>query len=149
MQNAPLTPWNFSNNGSCFYSPDALQRLDYEDLREMNQGGPLHGSCFWVTADNQRCQLPGTYGGPPIWNTTGNRVALPLWSQALLWGADQHLATLDTHLSKLVIFKQRFHVLHLQAFEDLFITGIDSPAYNPSSLLFNLETAAIKHVFEL
>ncbi|MBO0359696.1 hypothetical protein J0X19_17175 [Hymenobacter sp. BT186] len=149
MQNHSLTPWNFVNDEQQLYSPDASQSLKYESLQEMNQGGPLHGSCFWVTSGNKQYRLPGTYGGPPVWDAKSRCVALPLWQTALISSTGQRIALLNTRLRKLVVFQQKFRVLHLQALEGWVVTGLDSPIYTPSPLFFNFETAAIKHVFEL
>jgi hypothetical protein len=139
-------PWNFPNE---FTSPSGQQCLRYNSLGEFSQGSPLNGECFWVLPDSLPVQLPGIYGGPPVWNDTGQRVALPLWQPSMLGGTKQHLAVLDTQSRRLVVFQQSLQVLHLHAFNGLLVTGLDSPVYNPKPLLFNLETAAIKHVFEL
>lgn len=139
-------PWNFTNE---FAAPNGNQYLRYDSLSEFGQGSPLTGECFWVGPDGLMVQLFGRYGGPPVWNATGQRAALPRWQPSVLGGMRQHLAVLDTQLRKLAVFQQSFRVLHLQEFIHLLVTGLDSPLYNTNSLLFNLETAAIKRVFEL
>jgi hypothetical protein len=39
--------------------------------------------------------------------------------------------------------------LHLQAFEGLIVTGVDSPMQHPTPVSFNLGTEDIKQVLEL
>ncbi|ALD22208.1 hypothetical protein [Hymenobacter sp. DG25A] len=149
MVNTLPDPWNFSNVERQLFAGDTSQRLEYGALQEMNQGGPLHGPCFWITPNGRRVQLPGSYGGPPIWDAVGRRVALPLWQQALFSSPNQRLAVLDTQLQQLVVFRRGFSVLHLQAFEGLVVTGVDSPIQRPASVSFNLGTEDIKQVLEL
>jgi hypothetical protein len=149
MPDTELSPWHFSNDARQLYAPDGFQRLEYGGLYEKCQGGPLSGRCFWVTQSSQRVPLPGFFGGPPVWEPAGHRVAVPLWNRAALAGSDQHLAVLDTRLRKLLVFRSGFRLLALHSFNNLLITGIDSPIHTPGNVLFNLGTEAIKRVFEL
>ncbi|WP_303309742.1 hypothetical protein [Hymenobacter sp. BT730] len=149
MVNTLPDPWNFSNVERQLVSGDNAQRLEYGTLKEMNQGGPLHGFCFWITPTGRRVQLPGTYGGPPIWDAVGRRVALPMWQQALFSSPNQRLAVLDTQLQQLVVFRRGFSVLHLQAFEGLIVTAVDNPAHRPAPVSINIGTEDIKQVLEL
>lgn len=144
MERALDDPWRFPEAHSCSISQ---QSLVYRGLGEIGQGGPLIGVCFWHDAHGQQIELPGSYGGPPIWEPLCYRVALPLWSRGLF--EDQQLAILDTQLRKLVVFRRGFRVLQLQSFDGLQITGIDSPIYNPRPVSFDAGVEAIKRVFEL
>ncbi|AIZ62682.1 hypothetical protein PK28_01505 [Hymenobacter sp. DG25B] len=149
MVNTLPDPWNFSNVEQQLFSGDTSQRLEYGTLKEMNQGGPLHGSCLWVTPTGRQVKLPGSYGGPPVWDVVGRRVALPMWQQALFSSPTQRLVVLDTQLHQLIVFRRGFSVLHLQVFEGLVITGADGPAHRPAPVSFNLGTEDIKQVLEL
>jgi hypothetical protein len=140
-------PWNFADEVSTVYSPNGTQRLEYRELYEKSQGGPLSGNCFWVTVHGQRVQLPGSCGGPPVWEPQGYRVVLPLWSTS--WGADQQLTILDTQLRKLAVFRQGFDLLCLQSFNGLLVSGLDNPIYKPRPVNFNAGAEAIQRIFEL
>jgi len=140
-------PWSFFNGNKSIYSPNGKQRLQFGELQERNQGGPLWGNCNWVQADGIVVPLPGIYGGPPVWDTMGHRVALPRWTRFSCH--DQQLALLDTQLCKLIVFKQGFSVLHLQNLNKLVLTGVDSPIHRPQIVHFMLATEAIQRVFEL
>jgi len=43
MMNFLKSPWDFAKDYDKFYSPDMSKWIEYADLHEVNQGGPLAG----------------------------------------------------------------------------------------------------------
>lgn len=144
MQNTLPTPWDFSNVERSLYSPDASQRLEYSELYEVCQGGPLRGACYWITPDNQRIKLPVDCGGPPVWEERGQYVAVPVWQ-----GSAQRIGVLLTQQRTFMLFRKRFRVLQLKQYQGVRIIGEDSPIHQPQPVLFNVRTAAIARTFTL
>ena len=106
-------PWSFDEYID-FPSPDKGDRVVYEDLGEVAMGGPLRGDGFLETRDKERYLLHDSCGGPPVWDLTGKRVALPIWTK----DRGQHLGVVDMDKKELTTYKGRFGVLHLRAVYD-------------------------------
>jgi hypothetical protein len=142
----PADPWEFAAE---FVAPASNQFLRYGTLYEFGQGSPLWGACFWVRADGHPIKLYDTCGGPPVWDVTGNKAALPVWEQHWLSGTMAKIAVLDTQAATLTILARQFHVLHLQHFQEQLITGIDSPAYHPRHFQLEIATEIVEAVRQL
>lgn len=68
-------------------------------------------------------------GGPPVWDTTGIKLAFPLWETTLIKGRFQRLVVADTEAETITVFAEKFNVLQLAKFENNLIYGQDSPLY--------------------
>lgn len=146
---AQLDPWNFGDNTVHFPSPDHSQKLEYSALTELSQGGPVGGPCFWSTAAQTRTLVHASCGGPPVWDSTGSKVALPVWENHWLHGIIARVGVLDTIAGELTVFAPRFRVLHLQQFNGRLIAGIDSPVYQLTWLMIDASTTPTKSVIQL
>ena len=144
-----LDPWCFGNDGQNFPSPDYKQWLEYDTLSEFGQGSPVHGPCYWVTANGARTLLHKRCGGPPVWDNLGCKVALPLWERHWFRGFIARIGVLDITTAELTILAPRFRVLHLQSFDDLIVRGIDSPIWQPKDLAINIAATAKRVVYAL
>lgn len=100
--------WTFDDNLD-FRSPDNMHRLVYEDLGEVCMGGPLRGECYLETADKQRIKIYDTCGGPPLWQTYGQFVALPIWTEH----RNLRLGVVNVTTKELTTFKDPRDVLYL------------------------------------
>jgi len=123
-------PWDFNTTK---VSPNKLYILKFQLISEIAMGGPLSGN-YVLEIDNKKITLPGSYGGPVIWNNFSSKVAIPKWTDNRL----QKISIIDIKKKKLLTSKRTFKVLELKKFEGNIIKGIDSPIYKALEFEFNL-----------
>ena len=143
-ENFHSNPWDFSNAEERMFSHDRQNRIEYGDLIEFSMGSPLAGVCYWIDSNNGKHLIGDQCGGPPIWNITGDKVAVPLWKWTLLKGTIQKLVIVDIIKNEWTLYKRVFRVLDLRSFENNLIGGYDSPIYNTVSLQFDLNGEEIE-----
>lgn len=112
-------PWAFGNTDRQTISPDNFHRLVYYNLNEVAMGAPLDGECYLETKGGQKIKIHDSCGGPPVWETTGQLVALPIWTER----RNQQIAVVNVITKELTIFQEQFGVLRLQSFEKNMISS--------------------------
>lgn len=132
------TPWNFANTDGNLISPNQQYKVEFGPLYEIAMGAPLGGCCY-LLFEGQKIKLHDWVGGPIIWEETGNKLALPLWTKQ----RQQQLAIFDLVTFELTIFQRMYRVLHLTFFSNGQINGIDSPIYNPIDLQLDINVERI------
>jgi hypothetical protein len=135
-------PWDFSNNDKNLISNDGQFKIEFGELNEIGMGAPIGGQCYLVTNSNEKILLNKWCGGPIIWETKLNKVALPIWTRKFLKGTIQQIAIADIETRILTIYSQTFSVLDLRAFDNNNIYGYDSLIYNTKTI--NLDTTEMK-----
>jgi len=141
------TPWDFHNNDKKVFSPDGQQKLVYYDLNEIGMGAPIGGECRLETADKKTIKILDWCGGPPVWETSGSLVAIPIWTRD--FGTVQKLGVIDTKKKELKIFSRTFRVLDLRTFDRNVVSGYDSPAHKTTTLTFDIEKEHIEKIIRL
>ena len=136
-------PWDFSNNDKIMTSNDGKFRIEFGELNEIGMGAPIGGQCYLVTTSNERILLSKWCGGPIVWESKSNKVALPLWIKKILKGTVQQIAIADVEKRKLTVYSQTFNVLDLRSFENTNIYGFDSPIHNTKELSLDISKMKI------
>lgn len=136
-------PWNFSNTDKNLISNDGQFRIEFGELNEIGMGAPIGGQCFLVTNSNDKVLLSQGCGGPIIWETKNNKVALPIWTRKFLKGTVQQIAVADIETRTLTIYSKTFSVLDLRSFDANNIYGYDSPIYKTQTLSLDLSKMKI------
>lgn len=143
MNNNYPNPWNFSNTDKNLISFDGQYKIEFGDLNEIGMGAPIGGRCFLKIKENDKILLDAWCGGPIIWETKSNRVALPIWTSKFLKGTVQQIAIADINARSLTIYSQIFRVLDLRVFENNNIYGYNSPIYKTETLNLDLSKMQI------
>lgn len=131
------TPWDFGNP-RC-----GDNQLLFTNVREFAMGSPLAGNGI-IIINGKRYSVNHSCGGPAVWSTSGEFVALPIWTKSFFKGMHQLLGIIDTKSVQMIIFAKPFRVLQLQSFSNNIICGIDSPAYKPKDISFDISKEKIK-----
>lgn len=142
-------PWNFHNTDHRLISPNKLYKLVYYSLSEIAMGAPLGGSCFLEDNAFTKIKIHDWCGGPPVWDTEGQRFAVPIWTRSLLKGTVQQIGIVDVAVMELVIFAKTFRVLDLHSFDNNIISGLDSPIYRTESVFFDVKQEKIENRISL
>lgn len=137
-------PWSFSNSDHNLLSPNGLHRIEFGALQENAMGGPLRGECF-VVSNSRTMRIGEECGGPIVWNTASNRIALPLWTKS----REQKIAVVDLENMTIIQYKKCFRVLELQSFEGEVIKGKDSPIHKTTTIDFDTNHEEIERIFKL
>ena len=137
-------PWDFSNTDTNLASPNGVFKIEYGELYEIAMGAPLSGECFMLYG-NERVKLNGLYGGPAIWNDLSTKLVLPVWTEK----RSQKIAIVDVENMTISTYKKAFRVLAIQSFKGSIVTGLDSPIYMPSLLLFDSNKEEIEKTIRL
>ncbi|MDP4203008.1 MAG: hypothetical protein Q8861_09945 [Bacteroidota bacterium] len=136
---ALFNPWNFSNKSPQNYSHDKSHRIVYHDLHEIGQGSPLTGKAYMVD-DLDRTKLINSHAaGLPIWDSSKNTVAIPIWTKTLLRGTVQRIAIIDSTNNEIRIFKKVFDVIQFLTFENETLTFIEDPLRKKKEIHFDIE----------
>ena len=136
-------PWDFSNTDKNLVSSDGQFKIEFGELNEIGMGAPIGGQCFLVSKNNDKLLLNGWCGGPIIWETKNNKVALPFWTRKFLKGTVQQIAVADIETRTLTIYSRTFSVLDLRAFDGNNIYGYDSPLYKTKTLSLDISKMKI------
>lgn|SRR5690606_35005976 len=144
MINDYPNPWDFSNSDKNLISPNQNGKIVFAELSEIAMGAPISGQSFLVI-DDTIVKINGCTGGPVIWNESGDKVALPIWTK----NRKQKIAIVNLNNLTITTFKKVFSVIHFKRFSDTTLSGIDSPIYKTSSFDFDLNNENIESVKKL
>lgn len=139
MNNKYPNPWDFSNIDSNLISSKKGYKIEYGETNEIAMGGPLGGECYLISKDGGKIKLSDWAGGPAIWNETGNKVAIPIWTP----DRNQKIKLIDIENHKVIVFSRKFRVLDLERFDKNLIVGIDSPIFKSAKVKFDIEKERI------
>lgn len=137
---ASFNPWDFSNKSPQNYSHDKAHRIVYHDLHEIGQGFPLAGKAYIVDNLDTNKLIDSFAAGLPIWESSRNRVAVPVWTKTLLHGTVQRIALVDSAINEVRIFKRVFNVIQFLTFENDTLTFIDDPLKKKKEIHFDIQT---------
>lgn len=119
-------------------SPDNFHRLVYYDLNEIPMAGPIGGECYLETKDHNKIKIHDWCGGPPVWETVGRMVAIPIWVRYPREGLVQHIGVVDVIKKELRIYSKTFSVVDLRSFDGEVIYGLVSSAKGMGDLVFDV-----------
>ncbi|MFD2908078.1 hypothetical protein ACFSX9_04945 [Flavobacterium ardleyense] len=142
-------PWDFKNTYKKLASATALHQVVYYDLNEIGMSGPLGGKCFIENSKGLKIKLNYWCAGPPVWETSGKLVAIPIWTNHEFKGIIQHIGLFNIETSVLKIFSKSFTLLDLRSFEQGIIQGFDSPLYKTKTVNFDIESERISQIISL
>ena len=142
-------PWDFCNADKKLFSVDNIHKVVYYDLCEIAMGAPVGGPCFLETTDKEKVKIHDWCGGPPVWETDGQLLALPIWTRKFMKGTVQQIGILDTTTMELKIFSKTFRVLDLRSFDKKIIYGYDSPIHKTKIITFEIEKEEIDKIIIL
>ena len=142
-------PWNFHNTDKKLLSSDNFHKVVYYDLNEIAMGAPIGGQCFLETVDNKKIKIHDLCGGPVVWETDGQLLAIPIWTRKFLKGTVQQIGILDTRTMELKLFAKTFRVLDFRSFHKTKIYGYDSPIRKTKTVTFDIENEKIDTIIKL
>ena len=148
IENYP-NPWNFSNNDKKLVSENNSRKVVYSELNEIGMGAPIGGKCFIQLENNQKIIIHDWCGGPPIWETDGELLAIPIWCRKFWKGTIQQIGIVSLKTRELKIYSKTFRVLDLQSFEKTIVYGYDSPIHKTKTLTFDIEIEKIETIIKL
>jgi len=95
MTNTYPTPWDFSNDNKALTSPNNNYKVGYYDLNEIAMGAPIGGKCFLEIANKKKVLINNWCGGPAVWETDGQLIAIPIWQRKSWEGTVQQIGIVD------------------------------------------------------
>jgi hypothetical protein len=110
MNDTTPNPWDFADE---YASPDNVHVLTYHNPTEVAMGGPLRGHCYLMTKDGEKIKIHNRCGGPPVWETSGQSAAVPIWTI----DRGQRIGVVNVITRELTIFREPFSVLYLASFD--------------------------------
>lgn len=137
-------PWDFHNTDKSLKSMDNRFMIEYYDLKEISMGGPLGGKCFLVTIDGKKIKIGNWCGGPAIWDSKYELIAIPIWERKLLKGTIQKLVVLNLVNGRIKKFRKSFTVLDIRRFENGIVSGYDSLIHKSKEIKFNVISEEIE-----
>jgi hypothetical protein len=140
--------WDFGTNDKQLKSTENDFKLEYANLNEIAMGAPLGGQVF-LSSKNDKVLIDNWCGGLPVWETEGQKVAIPKWTRTFWKGIRQQLLILDLTNMELTLFKRKFDVLDLRSFDKNKIYGYNSPKHKPQIVDFNIDQARIERKIKL
>ena len=149
MTDTHPNPWDFHNTDKALFSSDNFHKVVYYNLREIAMGAPIGGQCFLESADKKKIKIHDWCGGPPVWETNGQLIAIPIWTRKFLKGTVQQIGILDTNTMEFKIFAKTFRVLDLRSFDRTIIFGYDSPIYETTTINFDIRNEKIDSKIKL
>ena len=135
--------WDFGNSDRQMKSTLGDYRVEYGTLLEIAMGAPLGGQAYLVS-DEKKTLIDKWCSGPPIWDSTGKKVAIPKWTRTFWKGTLQELIVIDLSAGEKIIFKRKFDVLDLRRFEKNKIYGYNSPKHKPKTIEFDIKEEKIE-----
>ncbi|REG91118.1 hypothetical protein [Flavobacterium aquicola] len=142
-------PWNFDYTDKTFVSANSLYKIVYSELNEIAMGAPLVGKCFIEMTDNLKIKIHDSCGGPPAWETSGQLLAIPIWTRKFWKGTVQQIGIVNLKTKELKIYSKTFNVLDFRSFDKTFIYGYDSPIHKRKTLVFDIEKEKIETIIKL
>ncbi len=142
-------PWNFQNSDKKLISADNIHKVVYENLKEIAMGAPIGGKCFIEKDNGQKIKINNWCAGPPVWETEGQLLAIPIWTRKFFKGTVQQIGIVNLITKELKIFSKTFKVLDLCSFEKGMIYGYDSPIHKKRAVNFDTEKEKIDKTIKL
>lgn len=142
-------PWDFHITDKNLMSYSGEYRLAYHNLNEIAMGAPIGGQCFIITKENEKLKIGDWVAGPPVWETSSNQVAIPIWTRTFFKGTVQKIAIANLDSRELITFSEKFNVLDLKIFRNNIIYGYDSPINKKRTVAFDIEKSKIDSVKQL
>lgn len=146
---ASFNPWDFSNKSPQNYSHDKSHRIVYHDLHEIGQGSPLVGKAYMVDDLDTTKLIDSSAAGLPIWDSSRNIVAIPIWTRTLLKETVQRIAIINSANNEVRIFKKVFDVIQFLTFENEILTFIEDPLRKKKEIHFDIETEKLHETRKL
>ncbi len=147
MSKSDLNPWDFPDIIKAPFSNDHYN-IVYDNLNEIVMGAPLSGACF-LELKQKKVFIYEECGGPPVWETNGQFIAIPIWTRKFFKGTIQQIGIVDITTLKLQIFSQIFEVLDLKSFDSKIISGQNSPIHKQSNVIFDIEKEKVDRTIDL
>jgi hypothetical protein len=117
-----ISPWNGDVEVS---SPNGEFVAKVVSTHEIAMGAPVSGMLFVNgKAISKRCS------SSIVWSNDSRFIAFPEWT----WSNNQKLKILNVQSGKIKKLFKAYRVLELEGFNDLIISGVDSPIYKPKNL---------------
>jgi hypothetical protein len=142
-------PWSFDNKDKELISPDNFHKIMYFNLNEISMGAPLGGNCVIEVNQNQKVKINHWCSGPPVWETSGKLLAIPIFNKKIFRGTIQQIGVININTFELKIYSKIFNVLDLRSFHEGNIYGYDSPNHNTKTINFDLGLEKIDKVVKL
>lgn len=142
-------PWDFNNEDKRLVSTNNFYRVVYSNLNEIAMGAPIGGQCCLETTSGKKIKINDWCGGPPAWETDGQLIAVPIWTQKFLKGTVQQIGVVDIMKMELKIFTDTFSVLDIRSFDKTTIYGYESPIYKTKTVIFDIEKKKIEKIIKL
>lgn len=79
------------------------------------------------------------------WHSLNERIALPIWTKQ----RNQKIAIVDVANLTITTFKKEFRVLFFNKFLDNNLSGVDSPIYMTTKLIFDISKEEIEIIKQL
>lgn len=143
--NSTKTPWDFDNSVPELLSPNGKNKIEYLNLYEIAMGAPLTGKAYLINHKNEKTLINSSCGVPPIWNSTGDKFAIPIWTKKLSRGTVQKIGVVDIEKNEITAFRRTFNVIAFSGFDGNEIHGIDSPINKPKPFVFNTKNEKVDY----
>ncbi|HPW87725.1 MAG TPA: hypothetical protein PKZ31_01325 [Kaistella chaponensis] len=140
-------PWNFENNDAKLVSSNNLYKVVYGELNEIGMGAPIGAKCF-IEVNKEKIKIHDWCGGPPVWETSGELLAIPIWNKRFWKGTIQQIGIANLKTKELKIYSKTFAVLDLRTFDNTIVYGYDSPIHKTKTLIFDIEKEKIQTVLK-
>ena len=122
-----ISPWSGDVEVS---SPNGESLAQVLNTHEIAMGAPAAGRLFVNgKAISKRCSTS------IIWSDDSRYIAFPEWT----WSNNQKLKILNVQSGKIKKLFKSYSVLELSGFNNLVISGVDSPIYKPKNLNVELK----------
>ena len=141
-------PWSFDNSDKTLISTNNLFKIVYSELGEIGMGAPIGGKCFIEMDNGQKIKIHDWCGGPPVWETSGEFLAIPIWIRKI-WKTVQKIGIVNLKTKELKIYSKTFKVLDLRTFDKTIVCGYDSPIHKTKTLVFDIEKEKVATVIKL
>ncbi len=105
-------------------------------------GSPLIGQCFLIDFGT-KYKIADYCAGPPIWETEGNLIAIPIWTKKFFKGTVQQIVVIDTIKRTRILYGNTFRVLDLHRFNKNIVYGYDSPMNKTKEIAFDINKSKI------
>ena len=142
-------PWNFNNTNKKLESVNSSYKVVYSGLNEIGMGAPIGGMCFIELNKNMRVKIHDWCGGPPVWETNGELLAIPIWRKKFWKGTIQQIGIVNLKTEELKIYSKTFSVLDLRSFDKTFIYGYDSPLHKTKTVVFDITKEKVEKIIKI
>lgn len=84
-------PWDFPNKNVNDLNEEFKFIFMFSNLNEIGMGAPLSGTCKLSINGFKNIKIGNNCGGPIISNSTGDKVAIPIWEKSFFNGTFQRI----------------------------------------------------------